>query len=169
MNNIITFGKYEGRSFEWLFFKAPWYVEYLRYRGIHRQRHNFTQEQEEYFDELFYRASHLKDVCRWCQERPVTSMGLSTHHGSGALGAIGFYCDECEYTGGSPTDYYEPSLFLPYEAPRCEQLRLTEFIKNRYLASGGKLTQKKMEDFFHNDANFVHATPGYFAKQPVMS
>ncbi len=165
MNNLLSFGKYKGKSFEWLFFKAPWYIEYIRRNGIHRQRHAFSEEEEEHFDELFYRASHLTSLCRWCQQRPVTSMALSTHHGSGALGAIGFYCDECEYTGGSPTDYYEPSFFMPYKAPDCEQLRLTAYIKNRYLGSSGNLTQKKMEEFFHDNANFVHPTPRFFTAQ----
>ena len=163
MNNIITFGRFEGRSFEWLFFKAPWYAEYIHYKGIHRQRHNFSEEECDYFLELFTRASSLRGCCRYCQERPFIYVGLSTHR-DGALGHIDFFCDECEYTGGSPTGYYEPSFFLPYEAPRCEQLRLTDFIKNRYIGPYERLTQQKMEQFFHNDTHFAHATPGFFRK-----
>jgi hypothetical protein len=92
-------------------------------------------------------------------------MGLSTHV-SGALGHIGFFCDECEYTGGSQTGYYEPSFFMPYHTSRTEQLMLTTNIKSRYIGTE-RLTQEKMEEFFHNDANFVHATPGFFRKEEV--
>ena len=95
-------------------------------------------------------------------------MGISTHQ-SGALGCVNLYCDECEYTGGSDTDYYEPSFFMPYEAPRCEQRRLTEYVKNRYVGPYGRLTQAKMEEFFQNDEHFVYAKPGFFTKGPLVA
>ena len=92
-------------------------------------------------------------------------MGLSYQHGSGALGHIGFFCDECDYIGGSATGYYTPSFFVEeFTLARGEQRRIAEFIKNRYIGSE-RLTQAKMEEFFHNDTNFVDATPGFFAKE----
>jgi hypothetical protein len=33
--------------------------------------------------------------------------------------------------------------------------------------SASNLTQKKMEDFFHNDANFSDCTPGFFKGKAV--
>lgn len=165
MNNTLSFGKHAGKTFEWLFFKEPSYAEFIYNNGIHRQSHNFSEEECEHFLELFNRASCLTGTCKWCRERPVTRMGLSYQHGSDALGHIGFFCDECDYTGGSATGYYTPSFFVEeYTLPRGEQRRLATFIKTRYIGSE-RLTQAKMEEFFHNDANFVHATPGFFAKQ----
>lgn len=165
MNNIITFGRYEGKSFEWLFFKAPWYVEFIIGRRIQWQRHHFSEEECEYFCELYSRGSHLAGtICRQCQERPVTYMGLTRLHGMDTLGNISLYCNECDHIGGSPIGYYEPSLFMPYDAPRCEQLRLTTYIKDRYIGAGS-LTQAKMEEFFRNDANFARATPSFFARK----
>jgi hypothetical protein len=167
MSNIITFGKHEGKTFEWLFFKAPWYAEWIYAKGIHRQRHNFSEEEEDYFDELYRRAWHLRGVCKSCNKRPFSMMGLSTHL-SGALSHIGFFCDECEYAGGSPTGYHRPSFFVDtHNIPRCEQARIVGYIKNRYLGDV-RLTQKIMEEFFHHDANFAHATPGFFVEKTTV-
>ena len=92
-------------------------------------------------------------------------MVLSYQHGSGALGHIGFFCDECDYIGGSATGYYTPSFFVEeFTLARGEQKRIVTYIKNRYIGTE-RLTQEKMEEFFHNDANFVDATPGFFAKK----
>ena len=125
MSNRLTFGQYMGKSFEWLFFKAPWYAEWLYDENIHREQHCMSEEDGNYFEELFHRASHLTGTCKWCKKRQFTRMGLSVHQ-SGALGHIGFYCDECGYTGGSATEYYEPCFFMLYKAPRCEQLRIAD-------------------------------------------
>ena len=165
MNNILSFGDSEGKTFEWLFFNKPWYVRWLYGKGIHRQRHNFSEEEGDYFEELFTRASCLTGTCPYCKERPITYMGLSRLC-TDTLGHVDFFCDECDYTGGSKVGYYSPSFFMPYEAPRCDQLRLPKLIKSRFIGYE-RLTQEKMEAFFHDDGHFVRATPGFFAGQPA--
>ena len=50
---------------------------------------------------------------------------------------------------------------------RETQRRVTGYIQSRYIG-GGRLMQMKMEDFFRNDDFFVHATPGFFAKVPLV-
>ena len=57
MSNLITFGKYEEKSFEWLFFNAPWYAEWMYAKGVHRNEHLFNEEQGDAFTELMRRAS----------------------------------------------------------------------------------------------------------------
>ena len=166
MNNILSFGKHAGKTFEWLFFNKPSYVEWIFDEGIHHNEYLFSEESANHLLELRKRASCLAGKCESCQERPLRYMGLSFLHGSGTLGHIGFFCEECEYTGGSSTGYYPPSFFAGYPAPRCEQLRITGKIKS-YFVGSGRLTQEKMEAFFHNDAHFVHATPGFFTGQLV--
>src|SRR5438067_13870939 len=110
MSNTLSFGMYEGKTFEWLFFKAPWYAEWMFEDGIYKQRHNFSEEESEYFAELIYRVDQLKGTCRRCKTRAVTRMGLSWHFQSGPLACVGFYCGQCEYTGGLPTTYHRQSF-----------------------------------------------------------
>ena len=126
MSYQLSFGMHQGRTHEWLFFHTPWYADYIMRKGIHRQPHNFDEEEGDHFAELFRRASHLTGLCPRCGERPITYMGLTRLHGTGTLGHVDFYCDECEYMGGSPTGYYQPSFFLEYDVPRCEQLRINQ-------------------------------------------
>ena len=168
MSNLITFGKFEGETMEWLFFHKPWYAQWMYSQAIHRDRYKFSDEEGDHFRELMRRAWHLRGTCHYCQQRPITRMGLSIHHLSGALGHVDFYCEECEYTGGSITSYHRPSLFVDtHNLPKCEQKRIVGLIKGRYLGRG-RLTQAKMEEFFHNDAHFVLAQPGFFTKVPLM-
>jgi len=159
MSYQLSFGMHQGRTHEWLFFHTPWYADYIMRKGIHRQPHNFDEEEGDHFAELFRRASHLTGLCPRCGERPITYMGLTRLHGTGTLGHVDFYCDECEYMGGSPTGYYQPSFFLEYDVPRCEQLRITNLIKRHYI--GADLTQARMEQFFRTDEYFVEGTAGW--------
>lgn len=165
MSYNITFGKYAGQSFEWLFFNDPSYVEWMYRNRVHRQRYKFEEEEGDYFAELFCRASHLRSTCKWCNERSVTRMSLSFFDRCDINAHIGFHCDKCERAGDGPTDYVTPSFFADYKIPRKEQLNITTCIKNHFIGSNKNLTQKSMEDFFHNDANFVDATPGFFTQE----
>ncbi len=90
-------------------------------------------------------------------------MGLSYHNITNALGAVGFYCDVCEYIGGSRTEYLPPSFFVTaHRLSSGEQLRITGEIANQYIGPEGNLTQRKMEIYFSKDENFKYATPGFF-------
>ena len=170
MSNLLTFGGHEGKSFEWLFFHAPWYAEWMYDQNIHRDPYKFSEEQGDRFEELMRRAGCLAGTCRWCNERPVTRMGLSTHFRSGVLGYVAFYCDQCEYLGGSQTSYHRPSFFVDtHTLPRGEQKRIVGVIKNLYVGGYERLTQARMEAFFRHDAFFADATPGFFDRVPEMS
>ena len=153
---------------EWLFFNAPWYAEYIYDHGIYRQAHAFGEEEAGYFLELFTRASLLTGTCRWCQKNKVTRMGMSSSP-SGARSSVSFYCDACEPPGQQVTGFHPPSFFVETQKlSRPAHLRIVKYIKNRYIGKDERLTQVKIEEFFHNDANFLHATPGFFTKSAVM-
>ena len=161
MAHQLSFGMYEGKTHEWLFFHAPWYAEYIMRNRIHRQQHNFSDEEGDHFAELHRRASHLTGLCPQCGERRIEYIGLTRLYGTGTLGNVDFYCDDCDYLGGSPIGYYPASFFHPYPIPKCEQLRITGLIKDHYIGSGN-LTQQRMEKFFGTDQYFVKATAGFF-------
>jgi hypothetical protein len=166
MVHKLSFGKHEGKTCEWIFFKAPWYAQWIYENRIYRQEHNFDEQEGDNFREMYRRASHLGGVCCQCDERPVTRMGLTTHFRSGDLGAVGFYCEECEYQGGDRTGYYHPSFFVDaYTLEPGEQAMILNEIIRHYVGIGN-LTQKRMEGFFHNDANFGDATAGFFGNNP---
>ena len=165
MNNKITFGKHKGQTYEWLFFNDPSYVEWMYKTRVHRQQHNFDEEQGDEFAELFRRARQLRTTCRLCQERQATRMGMTFHEISAASNSIGLYCDECEHVGNGPIIYSSPSFFSDFSVSPHEKASMMKCIKNVFIGRHVPLTQGKMEEFFHNDANFVHATPGYFSKE----
>jgi hypothetical protein len=94
-------------------------------------------------------------------------MGLTTHR-SGDLGAVGFYCEECEYQGGSRTGYYHPSLLVEtYTLEPGEQRMIVNEIRRHYIGNDGNLTQKRMEALFHDDANFSRCTAEFFTREEV--
>ena len=96
----------------------------------------------------------------------MTRRGLSSLL-SGVADHVGFYCDACEHPEHSVTKYDAPSFFVEEQfLAQSEQKQIVTYIKNRYIGNE-RLTQKKMEEFFRNDANFVHATPGFFRKEMV--
>ena len=167
MNNTITFGKYEGRTFEWLFFNAPGYVEWMYKNRIHRQQRNFDEDQGDEFAELFRRARCLRGICPRCRERPITRMSLSFCERFAGASHVNFLCDECEHINEGPMLYSTASFFADYELSVDEEAAVAKCIKNHFIGVGKNLTQAKMEEFFHNDANFVHATPGFFRKEMV--
>jgi hypothetical protein len=167
MSNKLTFGKYEGKTMEWLFFNKPSYAQYIHKNKIHRQEHAFDEREGDYFAELYRRATHLGGTCCHCKEQPVTRMGLTTHFQSGDIGAVGFYCDECGYLGGSRTGYYAPSFIVEAYtlSPHDQRMVLSE-IRRHYIT--GNLTQGKMKAFFSDDANFTDCTPGFFEEMEVI-
>ena len=167
MSNKLTFGKHNGKTYEWLFFNAPGYVQWIRENNIHRQEHNFDELERIYFRELYRRASSLGGTCGQCKVKPVERMGLSTHHRSGAVGAVGFYCNTCEYRGGSCTGYFPPSFFVEaYTISKADQKIILNEIHRHYLGTL-EPTQDQMETFFHEDANFPNGTAGFFDRMGV--
>jgi hypothetical protein len=95
MTYSFSFGRFKDKTFEWCFFKAPWYVRWIYENGIYRQRHLFDEDEAAHFLELYRHASDLAVTCEQCNQ-PATRMGL-TFLASGSLGSVGFFCDECEY------------------------------------------------------------------------
>jgi hypothetical protein len=76
-------------------------------------------------------------------------------HVGGALGAVGFYCDECEYQGGSRTGYYDPLFFVEeYVLSKHDHKMIVSEIQRHYIGAGN-LTQTKLEAFFRDDTNFT--------------
>ena len=164
MSNKLTFGKHEGRTHEWLFFNAPKYAEWIYENGIHRQEHNFDELERHHFRELYRRATSLGGTCCQCKAKLVSRMCLSTHYGSGAVSGAGFYCDTCEFLGGSCAGYYAPSFFVEaYTLSAGDQRIIVSEIRRHYLGFG-QLTQTMMEAFFHQDDNFTGATAGFFER-----
>ena len=167
MSNIIRFGEHDGKTLESLFFKNPSYVLML-HDNINpniRQPDWFTTEHQRHFIRLFNRAYALGGTCSVCRKRPVTRMGLSTHHRSGRVGAVGFYCDVCEYLGGTPTTYYRPSFFVEgITLSPSDQKMIIKEIRRHFIGMDVKLTRKTMEEFFRNDANFANPEPGFFTR-----
>jgi len=159
----LTFGKYDGHTYEWLFFNAPWYAQYIYDNEIHEQPERMDGE---CFLALHRRACGLTGECRGCNERPISRLGL-TWQRNGNLGMVGLYCSECEYMGGSWTAYHPASFFVEaHTLANCDQLRIAKEIRRHYIGDG-RLTQSKMEEFFHNHANFSDYTLGLCAADVV--
>lgn len=158
MNNVISFGKHEGKSFEWLLFKRPAYAQWVYENDIYSQDH-FGEEEADHFLKLYERATNLGGTCCQCHERLVTKMGLTTSFSHHELLAVGFYCDECEYMGGARTGFFHPSFFVDaYTLDPGEKKMIIREIRRHYIGHGN-LTQKKMKEFFADDANFDLPVP----------
>ncbi len=155
-------GKYEGKSFEWLFFNKPQYVQWIHTEDTKEEWIWRNPDDEVYFNELYRRASHLTGVCPWCKQRMITRMCLIYEHGSGRLNSVSFDCDDCGYLGGDLEQYFVPSFFSLDRIPKSEQMLIVDAIKHQFIGNG-RLTQKKMEEFFQTDHFFPDATPGFFA------
>ena len=158
---LLHFGEYKGRSFEWLLFNKPQYVQWIHTEDTNGNWIWHNPDDEVYFNELYRRASHLTGVCPWCKQRAFTRMCLIYEHGSDRLNSVSFDCDDCGYVGGEPVSYELPSFFTLDKLPRCQQLWIVHAIKRSFIGDG-KLTQKKMEEFFQTDQFFPDATPGFF-------
>ena len=61
--------------------------------------------------------------------------------------------------------YSSPSFFSDFSVSPHEQATMLKCIKNVFIGRHVPLTQGKMGEFFRNDAHFVDATPGFFAKE----
>lgn len=161
-NNIISFGEHKGRSFEWLMFNAPWYADWMNRKGVLWKREDYDEEDCEYFDELFNRASFLGGQCRYCNERKITRMQLGRLIGTTGQGHVTFMCEKCD------DGYQDLSLMVPpsmitekHKAPRCAQITVNRCVAARYMGPGS-ITQWKMEAFFREDDHFKYSTPGFF-------
>jgi hypothetical protein len=160
---ILNFGTHKGRSFEWLFFHAPWYAQWLHSQDTQGRWVWYNQEDKAYFNELYRRASHLTGlVCPYCKKRPITRMCLLYNPYWQGLNNVKFDCDECGYPGGAPDGYVRPSFFPPGEdRSKTEYKLIVSAIRNHFVEEG-RLTQKRMEEFFRTDRYFPRATPGFF-------
>ena len=75
-----------------------------------------------------------------------------------------FYCDTCEFLGGSCTGYYAPSFLVEaYTISKADQKIILNQIHRHYLGTLDP-TQEQMEAFFHEGANFTGATVGFFER-----
>ena len=77
IQNILSFGKFKGKSFEWLLFNAPWYFHWLKDKQVLTAANGYDVEDRAYFDELYRRADGLFGVCAKCQERHFTRIDIS--------------------------------------------------------------------------------------------
>jgi hypothetical protein len=62
----------------------------------------------------------LTGTCPQCGVEPITYMGLTFHGDTDRLGGISFYCDDCDYLGGSPIGYHPASY--PRNQPHRNRL-----------------------------------------------
>lgn len=154
----LNFGKYNGKTFEWLLFHDPGYVWWMIEENIPADK--FLETEKRRFDDLVRRAKHLRipGLCSWCKKKPITRMFL-TKHISGGLARVDFDCDVCYPGGGSPTASLEPSFFTPDYYRNYDKMGakfMIDSIKHAYFNdSSYKMTQKRMEDFFNNPQNFT--------------
>ena len=166
MMSKINFGEFNGRSFEWLFFNAPWYADWMHKNRVLETRWDYEDEERACFTELHRRASALAGVCPYCLERKVVRRALSVH--SGNVGIITFCCGECRPINEGRVLYEASSFFMrPEQWTRVDQKRLTATIKDEYIGRGN-LTQRKMEAFFQDDKLFWNVTPKFFQVMEVL-
>jgi hypothetical protein len=159
---LLNFGEYKGKSFEWAFFHAPSYVQYIHTEDAKGKWTWHDQDDESYFNELYRRADNLTGVCPFCNVRPIARMCLVYGYNWQSLSSAAFACDECGYPGGAPCAYVPPSFFLPGEdLSRSEYQIVVGAIKHQFIGDG-RLTQKRVVDFFQTDHFFPDATPGFF-------
>lgn len=162
----VHFGEFKGRLFEWLFFSAPWYADWLHKNKVLEGRWDYDEEDRVCFRELHRRASALRGEFPYCNERKVVRRALAVH--SGGSGVSTFCCGECIPITEGMVRYEPPSFFMrPDQWSRVDQKRLTSTIKEEYIGPGN-LTQKKMEAFFKDDDLFWKATPRYFREGEVL-
>ena len=161
MSYKLSFGEYKGKSIEWLFFHAPWHVQWLHTETVEGRWKWYNPVEKDYFDELYRRSSSFIGLCPWCKAQPFTRMSLNWEYRSGSLVSVSFHCDKCDFPGAA--NYARPAFFVPLlNLPWREQPIIVEAIKRQFIGDGN-LTQRKMEQFFQTDANFPRATQGFFA------
>ena len=163
MKRIITFGGYKGRSFEWLFFNAPWYAYWLYWKRVIESRYDMDAEDKAVFEELCLRSIRMAGRCTKCKVRPLERMELGNLLGTTGVGHVGLFCEDCYDERCEINFMLPPSFFtVQHKVPRCAQQTVTETFKNIYIGREGNLTQKRMEEFFRTDKFFHYATPNFF-------
>lgn len=163
--NILTFGNFKGKSFEWVFFNAPWYAHWLYRKRALSDNNGYDGEDRAYFDELYRRAVGLKGVCAKCRERPLSRIDIGDLVGENGKGTVGLYCNECHVEHAELHCMLRPSFFaVEKRVPRCSQKTIARAIHGHFIGNGN-LTQAKMEKFFRTDDFFQNATLGFFRDQ----
>ncbi len=158
----LSFGRYIGKTLEWLFFHDPGYVEFIVGKNIHNDPLKFTSSERHRFNELYRRASLLKipGLCTWCKKRPITRMFLTEHPSSGGLVGVAFDCDSCAPQGSSYSIACKPAFFPPNIFRNYDKMGgrfLVKAIKRAYFKNSScRMTQKRMESFFNDPKNFVN-------------
>jgi hypothetical protein len=159
---LLSFGEFKGKSFEWVFFNRAWWVQWIHSQDARGRWTWHNQADEEYFNELYRRADNLAGICPYCDQRPITRICLLYTRNGQSLSSASFNCDECGYPGGAHHSYVGPSFFPPgVDLSRSEHQIVAGAIKHQFIGDG-RLTQKKMEEFFQTDHFFPDATPGFF-------
>lgn len=158
MSLTLDFGKYTGKTLEWIFFNDPGYIWWIYREKVYLK---FSSPLQKHFKTLIRRALHLKipGLCPWCKKRPITRMFL-TKHISGGLACVDFDCDQCKYDGGSESIPTKPSFFTPdfyRDYDKTGGKIMIEAIKFAYFGnSSTRMTQKRLEEFFNNPENFIN-------------
>lgn len=153
----LGFGKHADRTLEWLFFNDPGYVWWMLDSGADAKLKGGARRR---FDDLVRRAKHLRipGACKHCRN-PISRMSL-TRHTSGGLAVIDFFCTTCRHDGGSLSvlttpAFYTPDFFRSYDKTGARSM--VEAIKHAYYGTKPpRMTQAKMEEFFHCPAHFVN-------------
>ena len=160
MSYCMNFGKYEGETFEWVFFHDPCYIQWM-IKNVHANVSKFSPEARARFEELERRASHLRipGYCAWCAERPITRIFL-TFNTRKRMMHVHFDCDRCRPEGSSYSQPFLPSLFVLDDLAYHHDSDMKVFvaaIKRAYFGKTSvKLTQKRLEEFFDDPDNFVN-------------
>jgi hypothetical protein len=155
MAYTLGFGKYNGKTLEWLFFNDPGYVWWMIDKGADG---NLGGAARTRFDQLVRGAWHLKipGRCRHC-EKPISRMSL-IEHPSGGLARADFFCDTCHHDSGAylltTPAFYTPDFFKNYD--KLGGKILVEAIKYAYYGRKARMTQAKMEEFFDDPSHFMN-------------
>lgn len=159
MSHKVGIGKHAERTLEWLFFNDPGFVWWLLNKPDQLDR--LSAPARGRLDDLVRRARHLvlPGRCPRCRKKPITRM-LWTEHRSGGLARVDFRCEDCGADSDSPFISTVPSFDTPDVFRSYDKLGgdfLVKAIKRAYFgADPPRMTQKKMEEFFDNPANFAN-------------
>lgn len=161
MNHHLTFGKYLGRSFEWVFFHDPKYAQWLHEQNVLSERQDYSVQDKAYFKELYRRADGLKGRCCKCRQ-PAVRMEIGALVGLQCERILGMYWGECKDESCVTSCLVRISFFAtPMDSPK----KLTRVVMRmlKCMCFGpGYLRQDRIERFFRQDANFTNATLGFF-------
>ena len=157
----IRFGKHKGKTLEWIFWNDPGYVYWMVEKNIHQDANKFRHHERQRIQDLLRKAAHLRipGTCIYCKAGKPNSRMIMVQHTSGGLTSIDFDCDTCHPPGGGWTamtpSFYTPDIFRKYD--KTGGKFLVQSLKYAYFGSSSyRMTKKRIEDFWDNDANFVN-------------